>query len=153
MNRSSAMTTQMAIVAVVAVMVVAGRQAKAVLTERAELAKGSHPRPLAPGDHARFVESWHRVQAQLADGPGGTVSDADRLLRHIMSIRGYPVSNFELRAADISVAHPQVLEHYRAGHQSAFRQTRGLAAAKELREAMIHYRTLFEYLVGEPEAA
>jgi hypothetical protein len=129
------------------------RQAEAVLDERAERVEGLHIRPLAPGDRARFVESWGRVQARFVDGPGGAIADADQLLGDVMSTRGYPVSDFEQREADISVGHPLVLENYRAAHQSALRQTRGQASTEDLRQAMIHYRTLFEELVGEPEAA
>ena len=68
-----------------------------------------------------------------------------------MSTRGYPVSDFEQRAADISVDHPLVLENYRTAHEIALRQTKGQANTEDLRQAMIHYRTLFEELVGEPE--
>jgi hypothetical protein len=112
-----------------------------------------HIRPLAPGDRVRFVESWGRVQARFVDGPGGAVTEADQLLGDVMSTRGYPVSDFEQRAADISADHPLVLENYRAAHKSALRQTRAQASTEDLRQAMIHYRTLFEELVGEPEAA
>ena len=129
------------------------RKAEAVLDKRAERVESLHIRPLAPGDRARFVESWGRVQARFVDGPGGAVTDADQLLGDVMSTRGYPVSDFEQRAADISVDHPLVLENYRAAHQSALRQTRGQASTEDLRQAMIHYRTLFEELVREPEAA
>jgi len=68
-----------------------------------------------------------------------------------MATRGYPVSNFEQTAADISVDHPLVLENYRTAHETALRQTRGQASTEELRQAMVHYRTLFEELVNEPE--
>ena len=129
------------------------RKAEAALDGRAERVKGLHIRPLAAGDRARFVESWGRVQARFVDGPGGAVTDADQLLGDVMSTRGYPVSDFEQRAADISVDHPSVLENYRAAHQSALLQTRGQASTEDLRQAMIHYRTLFEELVSEPEAA
>ncbi len=129
------------------------RHAEAALDERADRVERLHIRPLAPGDRARFVESWDRVQARFVDGPGSAVSDADKLLGDVMSTRGYPVSDFEQRAADISVDHPLVLENYRAAHQSALRQTRGQASTEDLRQAMIHYRTLFEELVSEPEAA
>jgi sensor domain CHASE-containing protein len=129
------------------------RQAEAVLDERAERVEKLHIRPLAPGDRARFVESWARIQARFVDGPGSAVTDADQLLGDVMSTRGYPVSDFEQRAADISVDHPLVLENYRAAHQSAFRQTQGRASTEDLRQAMIHYRTLFEELVGESEMA
>ena len=129
------------------------RKAEAALDGRAERVKGLHIRPLAAGDRARFVESWGRVQARFVDGPGGAVTDADQLLGDVMSTRGYPVSDFEQRAADISVDHPSVLENYRAAHKSALLQTRGQASTEDLRQAMIHYRTLFEELVSEPEAA
>ena len=129
------------------------RQAEAVLDKRAERVEGLHIRALGPGDRARFVESWRRVQARFVDGPGGAVTEADQLLADVMSTRGYPVSDFEQRAADISVDHPLVLENYRSAHEIAVRQTRGQASTEELRQAMIHYRTLFEELVAEPEVA
>jgi hypothetical protein len=128
------------------------RKAEAALDKRADRVEGMHIRPLAAGDRARFVESWGRVQARFVDGPGGAVTDADRLLGDVMSTRGYPVSDFEQRAADISVDHPRVLENYRAAHETALRQTRGQASTEDLRQAMIHYRTLFEDLVAEPQA-
>ena len=126
------------------------RQAEAALDERAERVKALHIRPLASADRARFVDEWARIQARFVDGPGSAVTDADRLLGDVMSTRGYPVSDFEQRAADISVDHPMVLENYRAAHQSALRQTRGQASTEDLRQAMIHYRTLFDELVAEP---
>jgi len=129
------------------------RKAETALDERAARVEALHIRPLAPGDRARFIESWARVQARFVDGPGSAVTDADQLLGDVMSMRGYPVSDFEQRAADISVDHPLVLENYRAAHQAALRQTRGQASTEELRQAMIHYRTLFEELVDAPEVA
>jgi hypothetical protein len=81
------------------------------------------------------------------------VAEADQLLRDVMSTRGYPISDFEQRAADISVDYPLVLENYRSAHAIAVRQTRGQASTEELRQAMIHYRTLFDELVGVPETA
>ena len=129
------------------------RRAEAALDERTERVEGLHIRPLAAGDRTRFVESWSRLQARFVEGPGSAVTDADRLLGDVMSTRGYPVSDFEQRAADISVDHPLVLENYRAAHQSALRQAEGHASTEDLRQAMIHYRTLFEELIAEPEAA
>ena len=127
------------------------RHAEAGLDKRKERVESFHIRPLAAGDHARFVESWRRVQARFVDSPGGAVTEADQLLGDVMSTRGYPVSDFEQRAADISVDHPLVMENYRTAHEIALRQTRGQASTEELRQAMIHYRTLFEELVGEPQ--
>jgi hypothetical protein len=129
------------------------QKAEAVLDKRADRVESFHIQPLGPGDRARFVESWRGVQARFVDGPGGAVTEADQLLRDVMSTRGYPVSDFEQRAADISVDHPLVLEHYRSAHEIAVRQTQEQASTEDLRQAMIHYRTLFEELVGEPELA
>jgi len=129
------------------------RKAEAALDKRSDRVEGLHIRALGAGDRARFVESWRRVQARFVDGPGGAVTDADQLLGDVMSTRGYPMSNFEQRAADISVDYPLVLENYRSAHEIAIRQTHGQATTEELRQAMIHYRTLFDELVGEPEMA
>jgi hypothetical protein len=87
------------------------------------------------------------------DSPAGAVAVAvaDQLLSDVMSMRGYPVSNFEQRAADISVDHPLVMENYRMAHEIALRQIKGQAGIEDLRQAMIHYRTFFEELVGEAE--
>lgn len=127
------------------------RHGEAGLKDRTERVEGFHVRPLAPGDRARFLESWRRVQSRFVDGPAGAVMEADQLLADVMSTRGYPVSDFEQRAADISVDHPLVMENYRTAHEIALRQTKGQANTEDLRQAMIHYRTLFEELVSEPE--
>jgi hypothetical protein len=129
------------------------QKAEAVLDARAARVEKLHIKPLAPGDRARFIESWAKLQARFVDGPGSAVNDADQLLGDVMSTRGYPVSDFEQRAADISVDHPLVLENYRAAHQYALRQSNGDTNTEDLRQAMIHYRTLFEELVNEPEIA
>jgi hypothetical protein len=86
------------------------RHGEAGLDQRTERAESFHVRPLAPGDCARFVDSWRKIQARFVDGPAGAVAEADQLLGDVMSTRGYPVSDFEQRAADISVDHPLVLE-------------------------------------------
>jgi hypothetical protein len=129
------------------------RQAEAGLDKRADRVESLHIRPLGPEDRARFVESWRRVQARFVDSPGGAVTEADQLLGDVMSTRGYPVSDFEQRAADISVDYPLVLENYRSAHEIVLRRTRGQASTEELRQAMIHYRTLFDQLAAEPELA
>ena len=129
------------------------RQAEAGLDKRADRVESFHIRPLGPEDRARFVASWARVQARFVDSPGGAVTEADQLLGDVMSTRGYPVSDFEQRAADISVDYPLVLENYRSAHEIVLRRTRGQASTEELRQAMIHYRTLFDQLAAEPELA
>lgn len=127
------------------------RHAEAGLEKRTQRVEKFHVRPLAAGDRARFVESWRGVQARFVDGPAGAVTEADQLLGDVMSTRGYPVSDFEQTAADISVNHPLVLENYRTAHEIALRQTKGQATTEDLRQAMVHYRTLFDELVSEPE--
>lgn len=127
------------------------RHAEAGLEERRQRVEGFHVRPLAANDRARFVESWRRVQARFVDGPASAVTEADQLLGDVMSARGYPTSDFQQRAQDISVDHPLVTENYRAAHEIALHQTEGQAGTEDLRQAMIHYRTLFEELVGDSE--
>jgi hypothetical protein len=126
------------------------RHAEAGLEERAQRVEAFHIRRLGSGDRARFVESWRGVQAGFVDAPAGAVTAADTLLGDVMSARGYPVSDFEQRAADMSVDHPLILENYRTAHEIALRQMKGQASTEELRQAMVHYRTLFEELVNEP---
>jgi hypothetical protein len=104
---------------------------------------------MSADDRARFVEAWARVKAHFVDGPAGAVSEADQLLGDVMVVRGYPVSDFETRAADISVDHPSVVQNYRAGHEIAVRHLKGQASTEDLRRAMLHYHALFEDLVGE----
>jgi hypothetical protein len=127
------------------------RHAEAALDERAQRVDRLRIRPLAAADRARFLLSWREVEARFVDGPAGAVMAADQLLGDVMSARGYPLDGFDQRAADISVDHPLVLENYRTAHEIAIRQTRGQAGTEDLRQAMIHFRTLFEELVNEPE--
>ncbi len=129
------------------------RKAEAGLDKRTDRVVGLNIRPLGAADRARFGEAWGRVQSRFVDSPGGAVAEADHLLGDVMSTRGYPVSDFEQRAADISVDYPLVLENYRLAHGIANRQAGGKASTEELRQAMIHYRTLFDELVGVPEVA
>jgi hypothetical protein len=125
------------------------RRAEAKLTQRAERVEKFHLRPLAPADRDRFTESWSRVQAHFVDAPAGAVAEADQLLGDVMATCGYPMVDFEQRAADISVDHPVVTQNYRAAHEIAVRQGSGQSTTEDLRRAMIHYRALFEDLVTE----
>jgi hypothetical protein len=109
--------------------------------------------PLSSETRARFVAEWHQIQSRFVDDPRGALTEADRLVQEIMTTRGYPLTEFEQRAADISVDHPLVVEHYRAGHEISLRHSQGRASTEEMRQAMIHYRALFAELAGEPELA
>ncbi len=129
------------------------RLAEASLEERKKRVERFHIRPLVPDDRFRFTESWSRVQGRFVEDPSGAVTEVDQLVGDVMSSRGYPVSDFEQRAADISVDHPLVLENYRTAHEIALRHEQGRASTEDLRQAMIHYRRLFEELIGELEMA
>lgn len=128
------------------------RRAEAELEKRKERVAALNLKPLAQGDRNRFTELWQGVQAHFVDTPGGAVSEADQLLRDVMSARGYPVTDFDQRAEIISVDHPHVVENYRAGHEIADRQAKGQASTEDLRQAMIHYRKLFDELVNAQQA-
>jgi hypothetical protein len=128
------------------------RQAEAALDERAARVESLDLQPLAAADRARFEDSWRRIQTRFVDGPAGAVMEADQLLGDVMSTRGYPVSDFEQRASDVSVNHPRAMVSYRSAHEIALRQMKGQASTEELRQAMIQFRTLFEELVSEPQA-
>lgn len=107
---------------------------------------------LAPESRMRYVEAWGVTQAGFVDNPSKSVGDADRLVTEVMRERGYPVDDFEQRAADVSVDHPQVVEHYRAAHILHLAQEQGEIGTEAQREALVHYRALFERLVGtEPQ--
>jgi hypothetical protein len=103
--------------------------------------------PLAPAEAARFAEAWNALQGRFVDNPTGVVTQADGLVRELMLKRGYPMGDFERRAADISVDHSTVVENYRAAQAIAVRGARGEADTEELRRAVVHYRTLFDDLL------
>jgi len=129
------------------------RPAEAVLDERAKRVQSFHLRDLTPSDRARFLTSWEQVQKHFVDMPAGAVAEADQLLGDVMATRGYPVGDFEQRAADISVDHPQVTQNYRAAHAIALSHLNGQASTEDLRRAMIHYRALFDELVRDSATA
>ena len=103
--------------------------------------------PLAPADAARFSQAWNRLQGRFVDNPKGAVAEADKLVRELMTKRGYPMGDFEHRASDISVDHPTVVASYRAAQVIAAKDARGEADTEELRKAIVHYRTLFSELL------
>jgi hypothetical protein len=106
---------------------------------------------LSAAEAARFSQAWSALQGRFVDNPKGVVLEADQLVRELMLARGYPVVDFERRAADISVDHPAVVDHYRAAQAIAVRDQRGEADTEEQRKAVVHYRALFdELLEGKP---
>jgi hypothetical protein len=126
-------------------------KAEAQLEARQERVEQLNIRALEPRECEQFAESWQSAQAQFVDDPAGAIKEADRLVTEVMEVRGYPVGEFDQRAADVSVEHSKVVEHYRAAHAIAQRNERGEAQTEELRQAMVHYRALFEDLLKTAE--
>lgn len=122
-------------------------KAERELEQRAERVEHLSIRPLTPAEHDRYADRWRSAQARFVDDPPGATDEADELVGEVMAARGYPVGDFEQRAADVSVQHPRVVEHYRAAHQIALQNSRGDADTEELRQALVHYRVLFEDLL------
>ena len=129
------------------------RHAESELTHRVERVKQLQIRPISHEQRERFAEAWRSDQARFVDDPNSAVIEADRLVAELMQVRGYPVGDFEQRAADVSVDHPHVVQNYRVAHDIAVRQQRGEASTEDLRVAMVHYRALFDDLLDatEPE--
>jgi hypothetical protein len=120
------------------------REAESDLLERRKRHEEFDIRPLSPAARDGYVSLWEKTQARFVDDPQGAIEEADDLIQQVMRERGYPVEDFETRAADLSVDHAEVVEHYREGHAIAERNTRGEADTEELRQAMVHYRALFD---------
>lgn len=123
--------------------------AESDLRDRRERVSALDVRPLSRSDHDRFATEWTKVQAAFVDAPAEAVTDADQLIQQVMTTRGYPVQDFDRRAADVSVDHPDVVENYRSAHSIALKEAREDADAntEALRKAMVYYRSLFEELL------
>jgi FtsZ-interacting cell division protein ZipA len=131
------------------------RAAESELVERQQRREEFDIRPLSTDQRETFRAQWQSIQADFVDDPAGSLAAADALIQTVMRSRGYPVDDFDTRAGDLSVDHPDVVENYRAGHGIAVAHERGKAGTEELRKAVQHYRTLFEDLVesGQPADA
>jgi hypothetical protein len=126
------------------------RRAEAQLIDREKRVERLKVRDLDPTERERFSAQWQSLQSRFVDDPKGAVIEADALLSSLMQTRGYPVADFDQRAADISVDHPRVVANYRSAHAIALQLAKGEANTEELRTATIHYRSLFEELVQVP---
>ena len=126
------------------------RKAEAKLADREKRIEKFNIRDLDAMEHERYSKQWQSIQSRFVDSPKGAVAEADDLVSSVMKARGYPVSEFDRRAADISVDHPRVVENYRSAHAIALRVGKDAASTEDLRTAMIHYRSLFEELVQLP---
>lgn len=122
-------------------------KAEAELRSREKRVQALNIVPLVPADAERFAAQWVALQARFVDSPQGSLQEADRLVRDLMLRRGYPMGDFERRAADISVDHPGVVDHYRQAQAIAQRDRHDQADTEELRKAVVHYRALFDELL------
>ena len=102
---------------------------------------------LSPRAREKYATSWRALQTAFIDNPSSAVGDADRLVIEVMRERGYPIDDFDQRAADISVDHPAVVDNYRAAHRISLSQQQGNVDTEQERQAFVHYRALFEKLL------
>jgi len=124
------------------------KKAQTELEERRKHVEALDIRPLSLSERERYLADWTAVQSKFVDEPGQAIVDADRLIMQVMQTRAYPVSDFEQRAADISVNYPALVSNFRAAREIAVKNEQQQANTEELRQAMIHYRSLFEELLG-----
>lgn len=122
-------------------------RADSVLLAREKRVEKFRLRELTAEERRRFADEWRTVQSRFVDDPEGAVTEADQLVNQLMLARGYPMSDFEQRAADISVSHAAVVDHYRAAHRIALQHGEHQATTEDLRNALIHYRALFTDLL------
>jgi hypothetical protein len=126
-------------------------KAESELQAREKRVENLHITALTPPEVARFSQAWSALQGRFVDNPKGVVVQADQLIRELMIKQGYPVGDFERRAADISVDHPAVVDTYRTAQAIAIRDQSGQANTEELRKAVVHYHALFDELLGVKE--
>ena len=124
------------------------KKAERDLMERSEQVKKYDIVPLQAADRDRFRRDWQKVEQHFLERPTTAVVEADELIADIMRARGYPMGDFDRHAADLSVTHPRIVEHYRAGH-SVIGSATGTASTEDLRQAMLHYRALFDELIDD----
>src|SRR6185503_12860059 len=129
------------------------KKAQTELEERQKYVKALDIRSLSANERERYLADWTAVQSKFVDEPGQAIVDADRLIMEVMQLRAYPISDFEQRAADVSVSYPALVSNYRAARVIALKNQEHQADTEELRQAMIYYRSLFEELLEiEPVA-
>jgi len=129
------------------------KKAQIELEERQKHVKTLDIRPLSANERTRYLADWAAVQSKFVDEPGQAIVDADGLIMEVMQLRAYPISDFEQRAADVSVSYPALVSNYRAARAIALKNKQGQADTEELRQAIIYYRPLFqELLAPEPVA-
>jgi hypothetical protein len=127
------------------------REAERELKERRDRREELDVRPLPEAERSRYADEWRGVQERFVDEPEAAVQEADRLVQQVMAARGYPVADdLERRAADVSVDYPDVVQNFREGHRLVHEHRQGSTGTEGLRQAMVHFRSLFDELLEEP---
>ena len=124
------------------------REAESDLRERVDRHEALDIKPLDPNTAVRYRQEWRDVQARFVDAPEDALRRADGLITEVMQRRGYPMSDFEQRSADLSVEHGATVQDYRAAHAISLATEHGQSTTEDQREAMVHYRSLFDEMVG-----
>jgi hypothetical protein len=127
------------------------RRAEAVLAQREKRVEKLSIHPLRGIQQDGYLQEWTAVQRRFVDDPSVAVTEADSLVTSVMTARGYPMSDFEQRAADISVNYPTVVHNYRSAREIVLRHTKGHSSTEDLRQAIVCYRSLFEELLDSPK--
>jgi hypothetical protein len=123
------------------------RHAETVLADRTKRVEKFAIHPLPGGDRERYAQEWSGVQRRFVDDPSMAVTEADKLVTKVMTARGYPMSDFEQRTADISVNYPGVVQNYRSAREVVQRHSQGQSTTEDLRQAMVYFRSLFDELL------
>lgn len=127
------------------------RHAEAVLSQREKRVEKLSIHPLRGIQQDGYLQEWTAVQRRFVDDPSVAVTEADSLVTAVMTARGYPMSDFEQRAADISVNYPTVVHNYRSAREIVLRHAKGQSSTEDLRQAIVCYRSLFEELLDSPK--
>ncbi|HUF54321.1 MAG TPA: hypothetical protein VMR52_11185 [Dehalococcoidia bacterium] len=127
------------------------RQADAELERRQKRVENYDIRPLTHSQYDHYSDRWRTVQSAFVDSPTSSVHEADDLVAEVMNARGYPMEDFDERAADLSVDHASVVQNYCRAHAIAVSDRRGEASTEDLRQAFVHYRALFDKLLVSTE--
>jgi hypothetical protein len=126
-------------------------KAEAVLSEREKRVEKFAIHPLPAGDRERYADEWAGVQRRFVDDPSMAVTEADKLVTRVMTARGYPMGDFEQRAADVSVSYPGVVQNYRSARTIVVGHGNGQSTTEGLRQAMVYFRSLFDELLDSPK--
>jgi predicted metalloendopeptidase len=122
------------------------------LAERQKRVESLKLKELEPQQREHFGDEWRLVQTRFVDSPEAAIEEADGLVQKVMDARGYPLTNFEQQAADLSVDHADVVSNYRKAHAIATAREQGQATTEDLRQAFIYYRAIFADLLGSTPA-